>query len=205
MTFILLVLSVCMFAWVAYKTWEVATDPRAADLIGRDAELEELLELANKKRIVLSSLKETELDHRTGKVADADFEELRDHGMREGTELMRRLDEMRGELTCYDKIDRDVAQLAGPLEQSVRPAAGRSQGEVFGLDEGDSTGLSPAALLRKQLADGAQPCPSCDELVAADDKFCRACGTGVERACPSCGSSLSTNDRFCRECGTSLQ
>ena len=205
MTFIILILSVCGFAWVAYRTWEVATDPRTGGGIEQDVALDQLLELANKKRLVLSSLQETELDHHTGKVADVDYAELKDHDMREGAELVRRLDDVRAELRYDDQIEHDVANLGGPLERRSGSRSRDPGGEILGPpNEPARNHPSPEALQRKQLAEGATPCPLCDELLEPEEKSCRSCGTDIERACPTCNTTLATSDRFCRECGTSL-
>lgn len=57
-------------------------------------------------------------------------------------------------------------------------------------------------------------CPDCETSIAAEDNFCRACGTDVSHvvpggvaldACPDCGGEVDADDRFCRTCGESLE
>lgn len=49
---------------------------------------------------------------------------------------------------------------------------------------------------------GARPCPSCGAALAADDAFCRKCGTRLSPStCASCGAELLADDAFCRKCG----
>ncbi len=50
-----------------------------------------------------------------------------------------------------------------------------------------------------------RPCPSCGAALAADDVFCRKCGTRLAPStCASCGTSLLPDDSFCRKCGAAI-
>jgi uncharacterized OB-fold protein len=50
-------------------------------------------------------------------------------------------------------------------------------------------------------------CPNCQAKLAADQKFCPACGTAnpaaraQERHCTSCGATLKPEQKFCADCG----
>jgi hypothetical protein len=65
-----------------------ATDDRIASLT--DAE-QERLQLLERRDRALAALKELEFDHRTGKIADADYEELIGPLRREAAETLRAL------------------------------------------------------------------------------------------------------------------
>jgi DNA-directed RNA polymerase subunit RPC12/RpoP len=57
-------------------------------------------------------------------------------------------------------------------------------------------------------------CANCGAEIAAEDKFCYACGAEViheepvaepaVRRCPSCGAEVTDDDRFCDSCGADL-
>lgn len=47
-------------------------------------------------------------------------------------------------------------------------------------------------------------CPRCGHSVKDADKFCRACGTAIQKECPSCKKLLPVNNKFCSACGTKL-
>lgn len=49
-------------------------------------------------------------------------------------------------------------------------------------------------------------CPECGTATRHGDRFCRQCGTSLERVlnCPKCATVFAPGDRFCGECGTKL-
>lgn len=47
-------------------------------------------------------------------------------------------------------------------------------------------------------------CPSCGNSSKNTDKFCRACGTAIQKECPSCKKLLLVKNKFCTACGTKL-
>jgi hypothetical protein len=47
----------------------------------------------------------------------------------------------------------------------------------------------------------AKTCGQCGCELEPSDRFCRACGTPVDRACPKCGNNVKATDRFCSACG----
>lgn len=47
-------------------------------------------------------------------------------------------------------------------------------------------------------------CPNCGNSAKDTDKFCRACGTAIQKECPSCKKLLPINNKFCTACGTKL-
>src|SRR5262249_27723427 len=47
-------------------------------------------------------------------------------------------------------------------------------------------------------------CPSCGVENRAGARFCRSCGSTLDRACPSCGAATEPGQAFCDSCGTRL-
>jgi len=52
----------------------------------------------------------------------------------------------------------------------------------------------------------APACANCGATLAADDEFCRKCGTAARRkgVCPDCGAAVKPDDAFCRKCGAKV-
>jgi double zinc ribbon protein len=72
--------------------------------------------------------------------------------------------------------------------------------------EGHKVEAPAAPAAPKPTATAATPsrvaCPTCDADLAADDAFCRKCGTRLEAStCTSCGTALLLDDAFCPKCG----
>jgi hypothetical protein len=84
-------------ACVAFVARPFLAEPEAADdrLAGLTPAQQERLELAEQRDRALAALKELEFDHRTGKIADADYEELVGPLRREAAEALRGLEPAR--------------------------------------------------------------------------------------------------------------
>jgi hypothetical protein len=87
-------LAVACVAFVArpFLSEPVAADDRLASLTPAEQERLQLLERRDR---ALAALKELEFDHRTGKIADGDYEELLGPLRREAAETLRALEPAR--------------------------------------------------------------------------------------------------------------
>ena len=61
---------------------------------------------------------------------------------------------------------------------------------------------APSSVGASGDAETSTACRSCGEMLRANDRFCRFCGTlrGTAR-CASCGTPLEADDKFCASCG----
>jgi len=86
--------AVLAVAAVAFVARPFLAEPEAEDdrLAGRTPAEEERLELLERRDRALGALKELEFDHRTGKIADADYEASVGPLRREAAEAMRALE-----------------------------------------------------------------------------------------------------------------
>jgi hypothetical protein len=86
--------AVLAIAAVAFVARPFLAEPEAEDdrLAGRTPAEEERLELLERRDRALGALKELEFDHRTGKIADADYEASVGPLRREAAEAMRALE-----------------------------------------------------------------------------------------------------------------
>ena len=110
--------------------------------------------LERDKGLTLRSIKELEFDHAMGKVADADFAEMRDRLRARALRLMRQLD---GVDAYRHAIERDLASRLPPApDASTAP-------------------VTPAP----RVAQGFF-CTHCGAAADADARFCRMCGTPLQ-------------------------
>ena len=97
-------LAVSCVAFVArpFLSEPEAADDRLAALTPAD---QERLRLVEQRDRALAALKELEFDHRTGKIADADYEQLVGPLRREAAEAMRALDPPRAAPHSAERVD----------------------------------------------------------------------------------------------------
>ena len=121
----------------------------------------------------LLALKEIEFDRETGKLSDADYEQLKSRYSAEALVAIAADEARPGTQASDDPEELITARLA--QLRSARAA-----------------GL-PAALF----------CQQCGLRPEADALFCSSCGASLAHAsfCSSCGSALQPGTRFCSSCG----
>jgi RNA polymerase subunit RPABC4/transcription elongation factor Spt4 len=66
---------------------------------------------------------------------------------------------------------------------------------------------SSIAVAKNELIQSQRTCERCGKILAANAKFCNACGTpfqASEKRCERCGKILAANAKFCNACGTAF-
>jgi hypothetical protein len=58
--------------------------------------------------------------------------------------------------------------------------------------------------LRGSPSDGRIRCHKCNTGNEASAKFCKSCGTPLNKACPSCGELNDADAQFCDGCGKAI-
>ncbi|MEW6319938.1 MAG: zinc ribbon domain-containing protein [Acidobacteriota bacterium] len=115
--------------------------------------------LEREKTLALRAIKELEFDHAMGKIADADFQDVRDRLRARAIGLIQQLDAGGGYRTV---IDRELEVRLG--RKPARPADAGTGGGTAAID----TDPAPAA---------AGVCASCGVGNDADARFCKNCGS----------------------------
>lgn len=158
-------------SWVQGRNKELIQDV--------DKEAEHLQELAMAKVRALRDIKDLEFDFETGHIAEDEYQALRKRLERRARAILKRLDELRGDVDYDALIDEELDHRLGVAPNRPAPAA------------------APVAV-------AAGPgCGHCAAPLSAEDRFCSECGTPVPEAvgCGGCGAALAEDDRFCSECG----
>jgi hypothetical protein len=150
---------------------------------------------------IYASLKDAELDRETGKLAEDDYQMVRERYMAEAAQVLRQLDQLapEAEAALDAEIERAVAEL-------------RTEHEAGSPSDGYSTELVEAVeaeiaslVKRTEAADKhALACPDCGQPYQPGDVFCAACGASLADTCPRCGAPHQPDDAFCARCGEAL-
>ncbi len=87
--------------------------------------------------------------------------------------------------------------------------AGALASAGVGLGAGLGVGYGMAGQMQGVYGQGpGQPCPKCNALVPAGNRFCPSCGAPMGAAggppCPKCGQPTAVGAKFCPSCGASL-
>jgi hypothetical protein len=93
---VLAVLAVVVFIVTGPLRREHTSRARAAECDPSSAEARELAELEAAREAKYREIRDAELDHRTGKLSDADFEAVDSTLRAEAVEILHRLDRIRG-------------------------------------------------------------------------------------------------------------
>jgi hypothetical protein len=147
-----------------------------------EVEFEDLEESASPKIQALLALKEIEFDHATGKLSDADYEELKTKYSKRALEAIE--SEERGDLVLA-AAEADVSDAA---EELVRLAA---EGKLA---------MCPTCGPRPE-ADAAF-CSDCGAQLTRPEPKAEAPAKG--RFCEACGNAVSPKAKFCDACGAKV-
>jgi len=138
-----------------------------------DEELRQIEELVARKSVLLQSLRDIEFDHETGKLSEADYERLRKKHERQALQVMRRLDELRGDVDLDDEID-------SALEERLRQRA-----------EAGTADSQPTPSADREAA---IECPECGHRLADDGEGAGADGdAGADEVTTSVEADLDTD------------
>lgn len=126
--------------------------------------------LAERDRI-LTTLEELDFDHIMGKIPAEDYPIQRALLLREGAQVLRRLDELEQRAPAGDleaRLEKAIAERRAAVQREVStPSAGGDDEQVEAL---------LAARRRARQAKSAGFCPQCGRPIQISDRFCPRCG-----------------------------
>lgn len=118
--------------------------------------------LEGERRDIVRAIRELDFDHRTHKINDDDYKQLREQHVQRGAQVLR-------ELSALDAA-------ADALDVTIAPAATVASD----ADAADIAIERRIAALRKGGKHAAHPskgtCPNCGKAITSADKFCPQCG-----------------------------
>ena len=135
----------------------------------------EARETSGERDEAVAVLREIEFDRATGKLADADYAELKAQWTERALVAMRAAD-------------------AGRATAASATAAGT-----------DDATLDPAERAIRRARAVALVCPEDGPRPETDAVYCSDCGRWLAGTCISCGATINAQGaRYCTECGTAL-
>jgi len=176
---LILALMIVVALFISRPLFERKASTTIVSLASEDHELSSLL--AERDRI-LNALQELDFDYTLGKIPSEDYPEQRALLLRQGSNVLRRLDEIQPSGAVDDAEAR--------IETAI--AARRADAA---LQQATSTSVA---------GNGAKAAPPDDDLetIIANRKRNRT--DKAAGFCPQCGGPVQMADRFCPKCGNRL-
>ncbi|HRW03969.1 MAG TPA: zinc-ribbon domain-containing protein [Caldilineaceae bacterium] len=147
-----------------------------------------LTDLLARKDAALRAIKDLEFDHQVGKIADEDYQRLRERLNRQAIVLLQQLERFAPESATLDaQLEAEIAAL-----RQVQ-ATNRAESSSVGSTAVNTAALSPSS---PAPADGADPAASA-AVAAGTVRFCTECGVRIDpsfKFCANCGSPIARPD-----------
>ncbi len=147
---------------------------------------------------VLTTLRDLDFDHASGKMQDEDYTPARAKLVAEGAAVMKRLDELKGAAPAGLEVE---------LEQAI--AAHRHARAPTAPTDGEDDIERAVAARRRERTPAAPRIGDEDDVergIAARRRRPRAAATGADDMayCSQCGQAALPGDKFCAKCGAKL-
>ena len=167
----------------------------------REETVSEADRLRDERDRILTTLRDLDFDHASGKVLDEDYAPRRASLVAEGAAVLKQLDELK---------PAGPAPLDGEVEQAIaarRRGAGAGSAPAQAAGDADEAERAIAARRRRQAAATAPDADAAEQAIAARRQRSRpaASGGGVAKVyCSQCGQAALPGDKFCAKCGAKL-
>ncbi|MBI4330080.1 MAG: zinc ribbon domain-containing protein [Chloroflexi bacterium] len=148
-------------------------------------------ELEAQKAATYSAIKELQFDYELGNLSPSDHKELEDKYKVKAAQILKSIDEVKGEAPM-DDIEKEIARKRRGGRESAEDEIERQ----VALRRGKAAPAAAAATLE---------CHQCGKPQRPGAKFCSACGVSLSLSCPGCGAAHSPEDKFCSECGAAVK
>ncbi len=199
MTVAMAALLLLVFFIIVYPLFRKSAK-KISDPDGPDSKM---MELVSRKEQSYTAINELEMDHRTGKLSDSDYENYYESYKAEALEVIKEQEEWESKKSegWETAVEEEIAQKreelglriksAGRLPDIICPACGKHnrQGRIY------------CSACRE---DFRQMCRNCRSINPPAARFCKKCGETMQRCCPHCQFPCDTWARFCPQCGKQL-
>lgn len=175
--FLLLALLVLISLFIARPLLDRKTVAATPEEDLKEHELSTLL--AQRDR-VLTALEELDFDNALGKIPQKDYPGQRERLLKQGAEILRKLDEFDGDLSDADierRIEAAIAERRPIYDQEEVVAEGQPIRVMADAD--DVVEVQLAAKRRARQDKSAGFCPQCGRPVQRSDRFCPKCGNAL--------------------------
>jgi hypothetical protein len=145
-----------------------------------DLKEHELSTLLAERDRVLTALEELDFDNALGKIPQKDYPGQRERLLIQGAEVLRKLDELDGDISDADierRIEAAIAERRTISDQGEAVAEG--QPITVMADADDVVEVQLAARRRARQDKSAGFCPQCGRPVQKSDRFCPKCGKAL--------------------------
>ena len=132
-------------------------------------EISRIEQLLARRQVLLRSLRDLEFEYETSKIAEDDYARFKRIFELEAVGVMRQLDAIHGGRGWEAQIDEELVRRLG----RQRDVAADDEARDEAADEEDDAPRLESA------GPAASSCITCQADLAADDRFCRQCGTPV--------------------------
>ncbi len=166
----------------------------------REKTVNEADRLRDERDRILTTLRDLDFDHASGKVLEEDYAPRRASLVAEGAAVLKQLDELK---------PASPAPLENEVEQAIaarRHAKGAGSAPAEAAAYADEAERAIAARRRRQ-APAAAPDEgdAAEQAIAARRRRSRPAASGGERVyCSQCGQPALPSDKFCARCGAKL-
>lgn len=146
------------------------------------------------KGVALTALKEIEFDRETGKLSDADYEQLKAKYTSIAIAAMR----------AEAAADQEAAAAANAAADSVANATAGNFATSGDIEAMIARQVRLIRSARSTAPPSAPVCASCGPRPEPDALFCSSCGARlrVPVECARCGAPLPAEGNFCESCGS---
>lgn len=138
-----------------------------------DLQEHELSTLLAERDRILTALEELDFDNALGKIPEGDYEPTRERLLRQGAEVLRKLDAIDPSSADPDMEKRIEAAIA---ERRAATAGAAESPQPVLVDADDEVELQLAARRRSREGKSAGFCPQCGRPIQESDRFCPKCG-----------------------------
>jgi hypothetical protein len=165
----------------------------------REETLSEADRLRDERDRILTTLRDLDFDHASGKVVEEDYAPLRASLVAEGAAVLKQLDELKpaGDAPLEDQLEQAIA--------AHRHKAGAGSAPAESAAYADEAERAIAARRRRPAPVAAPDADEVEQAIAARRRRSRpAAGGGGKVYCSQCGQAALPGDKFCAKCGAKL-